>query len=230
MTDEAARMAAVAAALARVEPGVTIGLGSGRAVFALVQALAARWPADGPRPRAVVASDRTGELASAAGFELVELGEGVAVDHAFDGADEVDADLGLVKGGGAALLREKLVMAASRRVTIMAEAGKRVPRLGLLRPLPVEVVRFAWPSTRQRLQRLLPTTTLRLGPDGRPLVTDEGHHILDGHIPEGADLHALAAAVKGTLGVVEHGLFLDQVDEVLLGHADGTVEVLRPRV
>jgi ribose 5-phosphate isomerase A len=228
MTDGAARMAAVAAAAARVEPGTTIGLGSGRAVFALVEALAARWPAEG-RPRAVVASDRTAELARAAGLELVDLGEGVTVDHAFDGADEVDADLGLVKGGGAALLREKLVMAAARRVTIVAEAAKRVPRLGHARPLPVEVVRFAWPSTRQRLERLLPAATLRVDPDGRPLVTDEGHHILDGHIPEGADLHALAAAIKGTLGVVEHGLFLDQVDEVLLGHADGRVEVLRPR-
>jgi ribose 5-phosphate isomerase A len=229
MTDGAARMAAVAAAVELVEPGTTIGLGSGRAVFAMVEAVAARWPAGG-RPRVVVASDRTEGLARAAGFELVELLEGVSVDHAFDGADEVDAELGLVKGGGAALLREKLVMAAARRVTIVAEAVKRVQRLGRDRPLPVEVVRFAWPTTRHRLERLLPATTLRLGPDGRPLVTDEGHHILDGHIPEGVDLHALAAAIKGTLGVVEHGLFLDQVDEVLLGHADGTVEVLRPRV
>jgi ribose 5-phosphate isomerase A len=231
MSDGAARMAAVAAAVALVEPGTTIGLGSGRAVFGLVEALASRWPEErgSQRPRVVVASGRTGALARAAGFELVELGEGVAVDHAFDGADEVDADLGLVKGGGAALLREKLVMATARRVTIVAEAGKRVPRLGHTHPLPVEVVRFAWPSTRRRLERLLPAAALRVGPDGRPLVTEEGHHLLDGHIPEDAELHALAAAVKATLGVVEHGLFLDEADEVLLGHADGRVEVLSRR-
>jgi ribose 5-phosphate isomerase A len=222
MTDEAARAAAVAAAVALVEPGATIGLGSGRAVSGLVDALAA----GGVRPRAVVASSRTEALARAAGFELVELDEGVAVDHAFDGADEVDADLGLMKGGGAALLREKLVIAAARRVTILAEARKRVPRLGHTRPLPVEVVRFGWPSTRRRLERLLPGAALRVGPDGRPLVTDEGHHLLDGHLPDGGDLRALAAAVKAILGVVEHGLFLDMADEVLLGHAEGTVEVL----
>jgi ribose 5-phosphate isomerase A len=228
MSDEAARAAAVAAAVALVEPGTTIGLGSGRAVFGLVEALASRWPAagDGARPRAVVASGRTEALARAAGFDLVELDEGVAVDHAFDGADEVAADLGLVKGGGAALLREKLVMAAARRVTVMAEARKRVPRLGHTHPLPVEVVRFAWPSTRRRLERLLPGAALRVDLDGRPLLTEEGHHLLDGNIPEGGDLRALAAAIKGTLGVVEHGLFLDEADEVLLGHAGGTVEVL----
>jgi ribose 5-phosphate isomerase A len=227
MTEESARAAAVAAAVALAEPGTTIGLGSGRAVFGLVEALASRWPAgDRARPRVVVASGRTGALARAAGFELVELDEGVAVDHAFDGADEVDADLGLVKGGGAALLREKLVIAAARRVTIVAEARKRVPRLGHGHPLPVEVVRFAWPSTRRRLEPLLPGAALRVDPDGRALLTDEGHHIIDGHIPESADLRALAAAVKGTLGVVEHGLFLDEADEVLLGHAGGTVEVL----
>lgn len=230
MTDGAARAAAVAAALALVEPGTTIGLGSGRAVFDLVEALAARWPAgDGARPRVVVASGRTEALARAAGFDLVDLDDGVDVAHAFDGADEVDADLGLVKGGGAALLREKLVIAAARRVTIMAEVRKRVPRLGHTRPLPVEVVRFAWPSTRRRLEPLLPAAVLRVAPDGRPLVTDEGHHLLDGHIPAGADLRALAGAIKATLGVVEHGLFLDEADEVLLGHADGTVEVLTRR-
>jgi ribose 5-phosphate isomerase A len=223
MTDEAAREAAVAAAVALVEPGSTIGLGSGRAVFGLVEALAAR---GGPRPRAVVASARTEALARAAGFDLMGLDEGVTLDHAFDGADEVDADLGLVKGGGAALLREKLVMAAARRVTVVAEASKRVARLGQTRPLPVEVVRFGWPSTRARVERLLPGAALRVGPDGRPLVTDEGHHIVDGQVPDGGDLRVLAAAIKGILGVVEHGLFLDEADEVLLGHADGSVEVL----
>ena len=223
--DDPARAAAVAAARTRVQPGMTIGLGSGRAVFALVEALASKWR--GPSGlRAVVASSATEARARAAGIDLVELDGELTLDLAIDGADEVDRDLGLIKGGGTALLREKLVMAAARRVTIVAEAVKRVQRLGHARPLPVEVVRFAWPTTRQRLERLLPATTLRPGPDGRPLVTDEGHHLLDGYIPEDADLHALAAAIKGTLGVVEHGLFLDEADEVLVGHADGRVEVL----
>lgn len=223
-----ARLAAAAAAVARVEPGTTIGLGSGRAVWAVMDGLAERWP-DGAPLRAAVASSRTEQLAREKGIELVELDGSVRLEVAIDGADEVDADLGLVKGGGAALLREKLVMAAARRVTVVAEASKRVARLGQTRPLPVEVVRFGWPSTRARVERLLPGAALRVGPDGRPLVTDEGHHIVDGQVPDGGDLRALAAAIKGILGVVEHGLFLDEADEVLLGHADGSVEVLTRR-
>ena len=226
MTDGAARMAAVAAAVELVEPGTTIGLGSGRAVFALVGEVAARWRAEGQRPRVVVASERTAELARAAGLELVELGEGVTIDHAFDGADEVDADLGLVKGGGAALLREKLVMAAARRILVVAEANKFVERLGTVHPLPVEVVHFAWPSTRLRLLELVPAAELRVAADGAPVVTDEGHYLLDCAVPDG-DLAALGTALKATLGVVEHGLFLDTADEVLLGRADGSVRVLR---
>ena len=220
-----ARAAAVAAARELVEPGMTIGLGSGRAVFALVDLLAASGPEPG-RLRAVVASSRTEARARAAGIELVSLDDDLTLDLAVDGADEVDPDLALLKGGGGALLREKLVLAAARSVVIVAEAPKLVDRLGTTKALPVEVVRFAWPTTRRRLLDLLPTATLRRTPDGTPVVTDEGHHLLDCQLPDG-DLAALAAAIKSTLGVVEHGLFPDQADEVLLGQPDGTVRVLR---
>ena len=220
-----ARAAAVAAARERVEPGMTIGLGSGRAVFALVDLLAASGPEPG-RLRAVVASSRTEARARAAGIELVSLDGDLTLDLAVDGADEVDPDLALLKGGGGALLREKLVLAAARSVVIVAEAPKLVDRLGTTKALPVEVVRFAWPTTRRRLLDMLPTATLRRTPDGTPVVTDEGHHLLDCQLPDG-DLAALSAAIKSTLGVVEHGLFPDQADEVLLGQPDGTVRVLR---
>jgi ribose 5-phosphate isomerase A len=220
-----ARAAAVAAARELVEPGMTIGLGSGRAVFALVDLLAASGPEPG-RLRAVVASSRTEARARAAGIELVSLDDDLTLDLAVDGADEVDPDLALLKGGGGALLREKLVLAAARSVVIVAEAPKLVDRLGTTKALPVEVVRFAWPTTRRRLLDLLPTATLRRTPDGTPVVTDEGHHLLDCQLPAG-DLAPLAAAIKSTLGVVEHGLFPDQADEVLLGQPDGTVRVLR---
>ena len=220
-----ARAAAVAAARELVEPGMTIGLGSGRAVFALVDLLAASGPEPG-RLRAVVASSRTEARARAAGIELVSLDGDLTLDLAVDGADEVDPDLALLKGGGGALLREKLVLAAARSVAIVAEAPKLVDRLGTTKALPVEVVRFAWPTTRRRLLDLLPTATLRRTPDGTPVVTDEGHHLLDCQLPDG-DLAPLAAAIKSTLGVVEHGLFPDQADEVLLGQPDGTVRVLR---
>ena len=124
------------------------------------------------------------------------------------------------------LLREKLVLAAARQVVIVAEAAKLVDRLGTTRALPVEVVRFAWPATRNRLLDLVPAATLRTSLDGTPFVTDEGHHLLDCAVPDG-DLDALATGLKVTLGVVEHGLFLTQADEVLLGRPDGRVQVLR---
>ena len=220
-----ARAAAVGAARARIEPGMTVGLGSGRAVFGLIELLAATWSS--PRPlRAVVASSRTEARARAAGIELAALDGDRPLDLAVDGADEVDPGLALLKGGGGALLREKLVLAAARQVVIVAEAPKLVPRLGTTKALPVEVVRFAWPTTRRRLLDLVPSASLRQRPDGTPVVTDEGHHLLDCAIPDG-DLTALAAALKSTLGVVEHGLFLDQAGEVLLGHPDGEVRVLR---
>jgi len=219
-----ARAAAVGAARERIEPGMTIGLGSGRAVFALVDLLGAIVPAP-LRPRAVVASSWTEARARAAGIELVTLDDDLTLDLAVDGADEVDPGLALLKGGGGALLREKLVLAAARHVVIVAEAPKLVDRLGTTRALPVEVVRFAWPTTRRRLLELLPTATLRTTPDDTPVVTDEGHHLLDCQLSD-ADLAGLAAAIKSTLGVVEHGLFPDQADEVLLGQPDGSVRVL----
>jgi ribose 5-phosphate isomerase A len=220
-----ARAAAVGAARERIEPGMTIGLGSGRAVFALVDLLAAGGPAP-LRLRAVVASSRTEARARAAGIELATLDDDLTLDLAVDGADEVDPDLALLKGGGGALLREKLVLAAARHVVIVAEAPKLVDRLGTTKALPVEVVRFAWPTTRRRLLDLLPTATLRRTSNTAPLVTDEGHHLLDCQLPDG-DPGPLASAIKSTLGVVEHGLFPDQADEVLLGQPDGGVRVLR---
>jgi ribose 5-phosphate isomerase A len=222
--DDPSRAAAVTAARARVEPGMTVGLGSGRAVFALIDLLAASWPSSRPL-RAVVASSRTEARARSAGIELVDLDDDRVLDLAVDGADEVDDRLRLLKGGGGALLREKLVIAAARHVVIVAESPKLVPRLGTTRPLPVEVVRFAWPSTRTRLLDLLPTATLRRAPDTTPVTTDEHHHLLDCALPD-ADLPNLATAIKSTLGVVEHGLFLDQADEAFVGHPDGSVQTL----
>jgi ribose 5-phosphate isomerase A len=225
MTASLDRMAAVNAAVERVEPGMTIGLGSGRAVFALCDALGARW-GDPPPIRAAVASGRTRARAIAAGLPLVELDGGVVLDLALDGADEVTRDLRLIKGGGAALLREKLVIAAARRFVVVAETGKLVERLGQTFKLPVEVVRFAWGDTRRRLLDLVDGAELRRTPEGQPVITEESHYLLDCGVPPDADPAALAAALDGTVGVVEHGLFLDQADEALLGAPDGSVTVL----
>jgi ribose 5-phosphate isomerase A len=220
VSDEA-RSAAAAAAVELMEPGMTIGLGSGRAVWKVVELLA------GVDGRAVVASELTRERALTAGIEVVELDGTFEVDLALDGADEIDGSLGLIKGGGGALLREKIVVAAARRFVVVAEASKKVDRLGERFRLPVEVVRFGWADTRRRLTGLLPEAELRSIERGsEPYVTDEGHYILDAPIPGGTEAAELGPALKQVPGVVEHGLFLDMAELALLGHPDGTVERL----
>lgn len=218
MSDEA-RTAAASAAAALVSPGMVIGLGSGRAVWAVTE----RLPAG---VRAVVASERTRELAEGAGIEVIELDGSFSLELALDGADEVDPSLGLIKGGGGALVREKIVIAAARRFVVVAEAAKKVERLGEGFPLPVEVVRFGWQDTRRRLAALLPEGELRVAEGQEPYLTDEGHYILDCELPAGTDPRTLGGALSGVPGVVDHGLFLDMADLVLLGQPDGTVERL----
>jgi ribose 5-phosphate isomerase A len=215
-----AREAAAAAAVELVEDGSVIGLGSGRAVWRVVELLAGR------EVQAVVASERTRALAGAAGIELVELDGRVRPVLALDGADQVDGRLRLIKGGGGALLREKIVVSASERFVVVAEAAKKVERLGAGFRLPVEVVRFAWEDTARRLSGLLPEPELR-SEGAEPYVTDEGHHILDCAIPSGSDLEALDVALRGVPGVVEHGLFVGLAERALLGTPEGGVEVLR---
>ena len=219
--DQSAREAAAAAAAELVEPGMTIGLGSGRAVWRVVELLGSR-----SGFRAVVASERTASLAREAGIELVELDGSIELDLALDGADELDRELRLIKGGGGALLREKIVISAARRFVVVAETSKLVERLGQSFRLPVEVVRFGWRDTRRRLLPLLPDADLRLRDDGEPYLTDESHFILDAPIPAEADIDLLARSLATVPGVVETGLFLGLAQRALLGRPDGGVDVL----
>lgn len=202
---------------------MTIGLGSGRAVWAVLDLLRDRGI------RAAAASTRTDELLRGAGIEVVELDGSVRLALAIDGADEVDPELGLIKGGGAAMLREKLVVKAAERFVVVAEASKKVSRLGETRGLPVEVVRFAWRDTQRRLSELVPAAELRTGERGDVVVTDEGHYILDCRLPDSGDLGGLGDAIKAEVGVVEHGLFVGMTSLALLGNEDGSVERVSPR-
>jgi ribose 5-phosphate isomerase A len=178
--------------------------------------------------RAAFASEATRERAEAAGIGVAELDGATRLAVAIDGADEVDPRLGLIKGGGAALLREKIVVAAAERFVVVAETRKKVDRLGETRGLPVEVVRFGWEDTRRRLLELDGLTEAPLRTDGdEPVVTDEGHYLLDLTLPREGDLGELARSIKATVGVVEHGLFLGLASEALLGTSDGEVEVMR---
>jgi ribose 5-phosphate isomerase A len=220
--DSPARSAAARAAADLVQPGMTIGLGSGRAVWAVLELLRGR------DVRVAAASSRTEALLREAGIEMVELDGSIRLALVIDGADEIDPDLGLIKGAGAAMLREKLLVCAAERFVVVCEATKQVDRLGRTFPIPVEVVRFAWADTRRRLLELVPSAELRTG-DGEPVVSDEGHYILDCGVPPAGDLGALSAALKATVGVVEHGLFLGMTSLALVGSDDGTVERLEAR-
>src|SRR4051812_19241434 len=171
---------------------MALGIGSGRAVWKAVDAIAARWPEGAPLT-AVAASEHTAALARERGIELVELDGSLELDLAIDGADEIDPGLRLIKGGGGALLREKGVISGARRFVVVAEATKRVDRLGEGFRLPVEVIRFAWQDIRRRIGVLLPDAELRAGEDGQPYVTDEGHHILDCTLPADVDPNGLSS-------------------------------------
>jgi ribose 5-phosphate isomerase A len=199
---------------------MTIGLGSGRAVWATLELLRDRGV------RAAAASSRTELLMREAGIEVVDLDGSVRLALAIDGADEIDPELGLIKGGGAAMLREKLVVKAAERFVVVAEASKKVSRLGQTRALPVEVVRFAWRDTQRRLLQLVPEAVLRTDERGDIVVTDEGHYILDCELPATGDLAPVGEAIKAEVGVVEHGLFIGLTSLALLGNDDGSVERL----
>jgi ribose 5-phosphate isomerase A len=219
------KRAAGEAAAALVEAGMTVGLGTGSTAAWFVTALAAR-KLD---IVAVSTSLATAELAASLGIRLKELGEARSIDLTVDGADEIGPALSLIKGGGAALLREKLVWEASKRCVVIADAAKRVPMLGKF-PLPIEVVAFGHETTMLRICDALTECDLGVAPrlrmkDGQPVRTDGGNVIYDaacGRIEEPA---LLAAALKSVTGVVDHGLFLDLADLALVGTADGVVSV-----
>lgn len=228
---DTAKCAAALRALELVEDGMLLGLGSGSTSDWFVRVLAERIRANGLKVTAVATSAPTARLATELGVSLRAPEEVAGFDLVVDGADEFDPQLNLIKGGGAQLLQEKIIAAAAKRLVIVADEGKRVPRLGAY-PLPVEVVRFGWTLTRQRIEEAL----VGLGFDSRMvaprqdaggiLVTEQGHLILDLDLHAISDVPALAAALDGLPGVVEHGLFVGMTDCVALGRADGSAEFL----
>jgi ribose 5-phosphate isomerase A len=223
-----AKLAASKAAIALVEDGMRLGLGTGSTASIMVCELAARVKAEGLTLRCAATSKATADLAIELGLQIETLDQIGWLDMTIDGADEVDPDMHLIKGGGAAHLREKIVAAASDRMVVIADPGKVVETLGAF-PLPVEVLIFGFETTRTLIRRALENLDLggrdilqRLkGSD--PLITDEGNYILDLHMQEIPDAVALARALSSIPGVVEHGLFLGMCDLAIIGRSDGTV-------
>jgi ribose 5-phosphate isomerase A len=218
------KQVAAARSMAYVEAGQIVGLGTGSTASHAIRMLGRR-VREGLTILGVPTSEQTRRLAEAEGIPLLPLEQTTRVDLTIDGADEVDPQLRLIKGGGGALLREKIVISAARRFVVVAETPKRVDQLGEHHRLPVEVARFAWRDTRRRLSPLLPDAVLRTD-DGEPYRTDEGHYLLDCVLRPGIDVDALADELERVPGVVEHGLFIGMAERVLLGRPDGGVDVL----
>ena len=231
LTDaDLAKRAAGARAADLVESGMRVGLGTGSTAEWFVRALGERVRGGGlKKVVGVPTSVRTGKLASRERVPLTTLDEAGWLDLTVDGADEFDDALTLIKGGGGALLQEKIVACASDRMVVIADPTKRVATLGAF-PLPCEIVPFGWETTKAIVEETLEragyagrATVLRLAAD-EPFVTDGGHFILDLHLHAIPDPARLAAKLIAIPGVIDTGLFVGIADAVLVGHADGRVE------
>jgi ribose 5-phosphate isomerase A len=224
-----AKFVAAKRAVDFVENGMRVGLGTGSTAAWMVRCLGELVREDGLKIKGVPTSTRTAALARDVGIEVISLDEAKWLDLTIDGADEFDGDLNLIKGGGGALLQEKIVATASDQMIVIADVGKEVEALGAF-PLPIEVIPFGWQTTRALVEEMLISmdvlgrdVTLRMNGD-RPFITDEGNHILDLHLNRIGNARQLAMVLNQVPGVVENGLFIDICDIVIVGYGDGRVE------
>jgi ribose 5-phosphate isomerase A len=219
------KAAAARASLRFVRDGMTLGLGTGSTAAHVVRCLAEQVRA-GLKIRGIPTSVHTGELAASLGIPLTTLEECQEIDVDIDGADEFDPQLNLIKGGGGALLREKIIASASWQVVIIADSSKQVAVLGKF-PLPVEVIPFAQPLVAKRIAAFGATVKVRKDGKGNTFITDEGHHILDCNFGQIPDPPALARKLSDMPGVVEHGLFINLASVVLCAKGENVTELHR---
>jgi ribose 5-phosphate isomerase A len=217
--------AAARASLRFVTDGQIVGLGTGSTAAYFIQLLGAAVK-DGLRIRGIPTSVRSRDQAASLGIPLTKLDECSEIDVTVDGADEVDPQLRLIKGGGGALLREKIVASATKQLVIVADATKRVPVLGRF-PLPVEVIKFAQAVVVKKIEGLGAKVSLRRKADGKPFLTDENNHILDCRFEQIPDANGLARKLSDMPGVVEHGLFIGMASVVLVANGSEIVELRR---
>ena len=222
------KQAAAESAVALVEDGMILGLGTGSTAKLAVEALGKRVQS-GLRVVGVPTSEFTGHQAQSLGIPVSTLDEHAALDLTIDGADEVElGTLNLIKGRGGALLREKIVASASKRLVIIVDESKLVARLGSHFALPVEVIPFGWHVAARKLEALGAKATLRPGSDGKPYVTDGGHYIVDCEFGPIASPAKLESDLNNMVGVVEHGLFLGMAAQVIVA-GQGGIKVLLPQ-
>jgi ribose 5-phosphate isomerase A len=221
-----ARLAASAHAASLVQQDMLVGLGTGRASTAVIQELGRRIREDGLRFTGVPTSEPSRAVALEAGISLALADEISRLDLTLDGADEADNALNVTKGGGGALVREKLLARASAQLALVIETPKHVARLGQF-PVPVAIIPFAWRSTRERVLRHCVGANVRMGGERRPYITDDGLFILDLQTGPIDDPSALEQALKAEVGVVEVGLFVGLCDLLIIGREDGSVDEIR---
>ena len=217
--------AAARASLRFIKDGHVVGLGTGSTAAYFIQLLGEQVK-KGLRIRGIPSSDRSREQAAELGIPLTTLDECQQIDVTVDGADEVDPQMRLIKGGGGALLREKIVASATKQLVIVADATKRVPVLGKF-PLPVEVIKFAQALITKRIAALGAKVILRRNADGKAYLTDENNYILDCHFGQIPGADGLANKLSDMPGVVEHGLFIGMASVVLVANGSEVVELRR---
>ncbi|HEX6533154.1 MAG TPA: ribose 5-phosphate isomerase A [Gemmatimonadaceae bacterium] len=224
MTDtrEAGKRDAALEAVARLRPGLVVGLGTGSTAVHAIEEIGRRLARGELRDIVgIPTSEISRHLALEQGIPVGTLDAHPVVDITIDGADEIDPEQRVLKGRGGALLREKIVASRSRRWVLIVDRTKLTPRLGSRHPLPVEVVRFGWRGHLDALRELGAQPALRLREDGSPFVSDEGHYIIDARFPDGIHHPAsVADALRHRPGVVETGLFLGFAPEVIVGGLD----------
>ena len=217
--------AAARKAVQYVQPNTIIGIGTGTTSAYAIQALGQRVKQENLQITAVPTSEQSRVLAEQLNIPLADLSEVGTLDLTIDGADEVDADLNLIKGGGGALLREKIVASASRELIIIVDVGKVKPKLGSF-PLPIAVVPFGHEATHRRLLEFTPNVALRMdkAAPSQPFVTDDHLYIYDMRLGQIDDPPALETALRRIVGVAEVGLFIHMTTRLVIGYADGHTE------
>ena len=214
------KRAAALTAVEYVRDGMVVGLGTGSTAKHMIVALGEKVRA-GMRLRGVPTSKETATLARQQGITLIDADHAWVIDVAIDGADQVDPSFNLIKGGGGALLKEKIVAASAKQLIILVDYTKRVPVLGGSFPLPIEVIPFGWGSTARQIEALTKSPVVLRERDGLPVNTEAGHVILDVHLPRIDNPRELESALNLIPGVVETGLFVGRTDLLIVGTPNG---------
>ncbi len=207
-------------AVKRISNNQVVGLGTGSTAYYIIQEVG-RLVKEGLQIRAIPTSDKTRVLAESLHIPIIDINTVIAIDITIDGADEFTEDLLLIKGGGGALLREKIVASMTKEEIIIADSSKLVAQLGKFK-VPVEAIPFAANYVQSELQKLHGAAHIRMA-DGKPFITDEGNYIMDTDFGLIADPVALADAIKGIAGVVDHGLFINLASKVIMGKDGETI-------